>query len=192
MDVWTFNRWYNMVGNVLAANTVYKTVSSDNVRYTRWGGYCFRMGYGSQYEGPENHDPADVKSSNQPHDPIVGSSAMLWGNYCAAGASTRWLASDVPSADPVFPNPVPATQVLPASFYYSGRPAWWPSGKAWPPIGPDVNGGNVSGVGGHAYTLPAQDCYTAASASVANFNPASCYAASGAPAVPTNLKIVRQ
>jgi hypothetical protein len=191
-DIWTFNRWYNMIGNVMAANTVYKTISSDATRYTRWGGYCFRMGYGSQYEGPENHDPADVGSSNQPQDPIVASSAMLWGNYCAAGASTRWLAGEVPSADPVFPNPVPASQVLPPSFFYSARPTWWPAAKAWPPIGPDVTGGNISGVGGHAYTTPAEDCYTAAGGTIANFNPATCYSASVGPlASPTNLRIVR-
>jgi hypothetical protein len=180
-DIWTFNRWYSLIGNVLAAKTVYKTASTDTTRYTRWGGYCFRLGYGSQYEGPENHDPADVGTSNQPHDPLVGSSAMLWGNYCAAGASTRWLASDVPSADPVFPNPVPASQVLPPSFYYAAKPAWWPVSKPWPAIGPDVAGGNASGVGGHAYTLPAADCFTTSGGTIANFNPASCYVSGGGP-----------
>ena len=190
-DIWTFNRWYNMIGNVMAATVVYKTLDTDSTRYTRWGGYCFRMGYGSQYEGPENHDSADVGSSNQPHDPIVGPSTMLWGNYCAAGASTRWLPGEVPSANPVFPNPVPANQNLPASFYYAAKPTWWPAAKAWPPIGPDVTGGNAAGVGGHAYTLPAKDCYTAAGGTIASFNPSTCYAASGAPAAPTNLRIIR-
>jgi hypothetical protein len=195
MDIWTYNRWYNLIGNVLAADVVYKTLSTDSTRYNRWGNYCFRLGYGSQYEGPENHDPADVGGSNQASDPIVGSSTMLWGNYCVAGASTRWLASEVPSSDPVFPNPVPASQTLPASFYYAARPSWWPAAKAWPPIGPDVTSGNISGLGGHAYTLPAQDCYTAAGRNISNFNPASCYGQTPGPAplalsAPTNLRIL--
>jgi hypothetical protein len=190
-DIWTHNRWYNIIGNVMAATAVYKTLSTDSTRYNRWGRYCLRMGYGSQYEGPENHDSADVGNSNQPHDPLVASSAMLWGNYCAAGASTRWVPSEVPSADPLFANPVPASQTLPASFYYAARPPWWPASKAWPPIGPDVSGGNVTGLGGHAYTLPAQDCYTAAGGNISSFNPASCYAqtAGTAPAAPSNLQV---
>jgi len=192
-DIWTYNRWYNMIGNVMAGSIVYKTTSKDAVLYSRWGGYCFRMGYGSQNAQAQNHDSADVGTSNQADDPLVASSAMLWGNYCASGASTRWVASEVPTADPVFPNPLPTNQILPASFYYSAKPAWWPGGKAWPPIGPDVTGGNISGLGAHANTLPAQDCYTAASGSVSNFNPANCYArvTVRAPTAPTNLKVVK-
>lgn len=42
-----------------------------------------------------------------------------------------------------YTNFVPSTTTLPASFIYSSMPSWWPSGKAWPDIGPDVTGGNV-------------------------------------------------
>jgi hypothetical protein len=87
-----------------------------------------------------------------------------------------------------FYNPCPTVNTLPASFYYSAKPSWWPSGKAWPIIGPDVTGGNLltcsggtqtrafvtttttaacTGAGGTTstyanglvYSNPAMDCY---------------------------------
>ena len=59
----------------------------------------------------------------------------------------------------LYGNGCPASNELPTSFYYSSTPSWWPSGKPWPPIGPDVSGGNVSGVNGEVNTIPAEDCY---------------------------------
>src|SRR6266571_2475923 len=55
-------------------------------------------------------------------------------------------------------NSVPANQTLPASFYLSAKPSWWGT-MPWPAIGPDVTGGNIANVGGHAYKNPAQVCY---------------------------------
>jgi len=184
LDVWAYHRWYNAVGNVIGA-TVYKSLYSDGTKYDRWSGVAFRLGYASQYASGTTEPGVNVYP-----DPIVPSSIMLWGNYVTAGASTRWLSSEVPSSDPVFPNPVPASQTLPSSFYLTAKPSWWPAAKPWPPIGPDVTGGNISGYAGHAYTIPTQDCYTAAGA-IANFNPSTCYAASSAPSAPTNLRIIR-
>ena len=83
------------------------------------------------------------------------------------------------------PIAVPSSTTLPASFYYRSTPSWWPSGKTWPPIGPDVSSGNLglcnggtypdnmvtsssfctggtfagSDAGGHANSNPAMDCY---------------------------------
>jgi hypothetical protein len=86
------------------------------------------------------------------------------------------------------------TQTLPVSFYLSSQPGWWPSGVAWPAIGPDVTGGN--GPGGHVASTtaanPAQYCYTAimggtdGTGSPLSFNANSCYAAPPPPA-PQNL-----
>jgi hypothetical protein len=189
VDIWTYNRWYNLIGNLMAANAVYKSLYTDSTLYTRWGGASIRLGYASQYGQVKDTDPADVGTSNVDADPLVVSSTMLWGNFSAAGNSTRWLASEVPAGDAVFPNPVPSSQALPASFYYSGRPAWWPASKPWPAIGPDVTGG--TSMAGHAYTLPAQDCYQAAGGNIANFNPAVCYATTSTPpSAPTNFRII--
>ena len=111
----------------------------------------------------------------------------------AANEAVRWESSEVPTGAE-YPNSVPASHTLPASFYLSAKPNWWPSAKAWPPIGPDVTGGNISGVGGHAYTIPAQDCYTSIGGTLTSFNAATCYPISGggAPPAPTNLLILVQ
>jgi len=45
---------------------------------------------------------------------------------------------------------------IPASLYYSAIPSWWPSSIAWPPVGPDVTGGNIDT---HVNKIPAQVCY---------------------------------
>src|SRR6185369_4240481 len=180
-DLASYHRWYNLIGNVGGA-TVYKGLATDATKYDRWSPVLFRLGYPQQ-------NASNATTNGVAYDPVVWTSVMLWGNYIGTGG-TRFLAAEVPSADPVLPNPVPASQVLPSSFYLSTRPNWWPTGKPWPAVGPDVTGGNVSGFGGHAYTTPAQDCYTAAGGSLANFNPAACYPTNPGPSTPTGLRIV--
>jgi hypothetical protein len=181
-DLNSYHRWYNMIGNVIVSS-VYESRCDTPPLYNRWSGVAFRLGYPQQ-------NASCATTSGVAFDTLVYSSLMRWGNYVTGSGSTNFLASEVPSSDPVFPNPVPASQTLPASFYLSAKPNWWPSAKPWPAIGPDVTGGNIAGLAGHAYTLPAQDCY-AASGTIANFNPATCYAVTGSPppAQPTNLRI---
>ncbi|HLK36850.1 MAG TPA: hypothetical protein VKU41_08875, partial [Polyangiaceae bacterium] len=94
-----------------------------------------------------------------PDDPVVGQTLMRWGNWDVVNGATRWLASEVPSGIGPLGNAVPASQSLPPSFYLAQKPDFWPASKAWPPIGPDVVGGNIAGLGGHAYSNPAKDCY---------------------------------
>src|SRR5439155_6805275 len=71
---------------------------------------------------------------------------------------------------------------------------------AWPPIGPDVTSGDISGVGGHAYKIPARRCDEAmVSPGTTNgngaynaFNPTGCYRGVGggtAPSAPANLRV---
>lgn len=91
--------------------------------------------------------------------------------------------SMVPTATTFYPNSIPASTTFPASFFYASKPSWWPAGKAYPPIGGDVTGGNVSvciggvneaayvltsgqcpggtlnGLGGHITSIPAMDMY---------------------------------
>jgi len=138
---------------------------------------------------------------------------MRWGNYDVVTGAVRWCgnssspgwattcgaASEVPTALSKYANAVPATTSLPASFYLSAKPSWWPSAKAWPPIGPDVTGGNIAGVGGHAYTIPAQDCYLNVMGGAINgtggvltFKAGRCYSTvSGtSPMAPTGLQAI--
>jgi hypothetical protein len=109
------------------------------------------------------------------------------------------VGAEVPSGLTKFANPVPATQTLPTSFYLTSKPLWWPAAKAWPPIGPDVAGGNIANVGGHAFTIPAQDCYTNimvgpadGSGAALNFNANTCYTTSNTipPSPPPSVKAV--
>jgi hypothetical protein len=185
-QLWAFHRFYNLIGNVLGTpgtNTIYTSTTYVN-------------GVNTAVIG-ENYGNSDV-----PSDPNVSATLMLWGNADSATgfASPRFNCSEVPTAltgvQAPFSNPCPASHTLPASFYYSSAPSWWPSGKPFPPIGPDVTGGNVAGVDGHVYTIPAEDCYTSLGGNangtgpaLTNFNEASCYSQTVAtqPQPPTDL-----
>jgi hypothetical protein len=118
-------------------------------------------------------------------DALVGQTLMRWGNYDTVSGAARWQAAEVPSGIAAYPNPVPASQTLPASFYLRAKPAWWSSTIPWPAIGPDITGGNVASLGGHVYKIPAQVCWEGMTAdpafsgdpaSVKVFTPNNCYA----------------
>jgi hypothetical protein len=47
---------------------------------------------------------------------------------------------------------------MPASLFYTARPSWWPGAKAWPCIGPDLDGLESVDAGNYI-TLPAEDRY---------------------------------
>ena len=115
---------------------------------------------------------------------------MRWGNYDVVNAATQWNSNEAsPGAVPYVNANLTLSYFsslshsLPASLYYSSTPSWWPSGKAWPAIGPDVSSGNLgictgtygksqatssnqctggtlaSAWASHANSIPAQDCY---------------------------------
>lgn len=156
-------RYWHFIGNVLGRagyHTVYENDSSDTAIY--------RLGIAYGGIGA---------------DALVDTTTMRWGNYDTVNAAVRFVAEEVPSGITFFPNSVPATQNLPASFYLSSQPAWW-GAMPWPSIGPDVTGGDVANVGGHVYKIPAQLCwegmsadpaYTGDPAGVKIFTPTSCY-----------------
>jgi len=170
VQLYAFHRFYNFIGNIVGTvgvNTVYNSGTATNTN-------AFGIGYGN----------------GVPNDPNVQTTAMLWGNCDSATGfgACRFNSSEVPSGlagvQATYANPVPSSHTLPASFYYSSKPSWWPSGKAWPAIGPDISGGNLSicssgvyvrslvndismctggtgstGMNGLAYSNPAMDCY---------------------------------
>ena len=115
---------------------------------------------------------------------------MRWGNYDVVNNAARWDATEaspgsVPYINANFSSSYfsALSHSLPASLYYSSTPSWWPSGKNWPPIGPDVTSGNIgvctgtyagaqattssqcsggtltSAWASHATSIPAQDCF---------------------------------
>lgn len=163
----SFSRFENFIGNILGTTGV----------NTSYPGDIFDLGSGN------SNGTVTV-----PSDPNVSPTLMRWGNCDSASGfgSCRFVSGEVPSAlsgtQAPYSNPVPGSTTLPASFYYAAKPSWWPLTKAWPPIGPDVTGGNVSGVSGLAYTIPAQDCYlntmsgpSDGTGAVLSFNANSCY-----------------
>ena len=81
--------------------------------------YCYCFGYS------EAND--DGTSGTYPEDNrLPYTTAILHGNYDYASDSTKW-------------DPTISDHALPASYYLPGKPAWWPAGIPWPPIGPDLN-----------------------------------------------------
>jgi hypothetical protein len=186
-----YNRFNNVVGNVLG------TTAFSWTGYTSGGSPILTIGAG------ESGGTYTV-----PSDSNVGRTIMLWGNYDVVTSAVRWCGnssdpgwsttcsstSEVPSGISQYPNPVPTSTTLPASFYLSSKPSWWPSAKPWPPIGPDVTGGNMANLAGHANTIPAADCYSNVmggpangTGSVLSFNAATCY--SGAPPPSSGVSI---
>ncbi len=227
-----YNRDENVVGNVLGTPGI--TIGYDD------------------FSNPSQaaQENSMVYILNQPHgsmsaDSVVAKTLLRWGNYdnvtgavrwCGNSSDTGWStkcgnSSEVPttSASP-YNNAVPSKgdtgigqSAMPASFIYASTPSWWPSGKPWPAIGPDVtngsmgqcSGGTYAGLmataagqctggtlsaqvdAGHAYSIPAMDCYFSlggppdGSGSALSFNASQCYASSGTsgsgPAPPTGL-----
>jgi len=189
-----FHRFYNVIGNVLGT-------TGTQTSYLNGVSPIYYIGNGY----------TDGKTGTVvPNDPTVVQTLYRWGNCDAvnglSAADCQWNSSEVPTTGNLatsqqpYAQTAPSNHTLPPSFYYSSTPSWWPSSKAWPIIGPDVTGGNISGTGGLAYTNPAEDCYNSLSGSTSNgsggpfpFDATTCYgsaATSGGvtpPAPPSNL-----
>ncbi len=132
---WATN--YNMIGNVLGTGEGYSTIyQASGSAYLK--GVIYKLNYPNccnyGYDGVASNP---VQSTY--YDTNVEGSAIFHGNFDYATNSAIW---DSNAAD----------HTLPSSLYYTdGKPLWWPSNVAWPPIGPDVEG--------LADKIPAQKCY---------------------------------
>jgi len=118
------SRYGNIIGNVLGTpgyHSVYQSFGAfDDLSIYIWG----------------------AGQLGQPTDTLVNTTTMRWGNYDVVNGATRFLSAEVPTGAPTYPNTVPASQTLPASFYLTSKPAWFGS-IPWPAVGPDVSSGDV-------------------------------------------------
>jgi hypothetical protein len=167
MIVAALNRSFNLIGNVLGC----PTTDGASTGYMTGSNPIYNIG------------ASFSQAFTVPADPNVQRTIMLWGNYDTFTAAVRWCGNssdtgwsttcasttEVPSGISVYPNSIPTQGdtgagqgVMPASFYLSSQPSWWPSAKPWPPIGPDVTGGNLrvcnGGVNGNAYVTTSGQC----------------------------------
>ena len=161
-----FSRFFNAIGNILGT-------TGTNTTYTGSSSSTYIIGSGN---------------SPVPSDANVSTTLMRWGNCDSATGfgSCTFSSGEVPSSlsgtQAAYSNPLPSSDVLPSSFYYASTPSWWPNAKVWPTTGPDISGGNISGVSGHANTIPAQDCFLSTmsgpsdgTGNVLSFNANVCY-----------------
>lgn len=206
------NRFFSIIGNVLGtAGVMTGYVNSGNFGLPN---YAMNIGTGDTTTCAAG--PGCNVNTIVPPDPTVPQTAMIWGNCdptnggvggaaftaCAFNSANVPVTANLSASQQPYANFIPSSTTLPASFYYSSTPSWWPSGKPWPIIGPDVTGGNVPGVNGLAYTNPAQDCYNSLTGSTSNgtggpfpFDATTCYGSESLgsgppPAAPTNLSAV--
>lgn len=156
-----------------------------------------------------------TSSGQAGYDAKTFTTMVRWGNCDSVTgfAACRFNASEVSPAGalPFMPAvAMPAVQSIPATFFLSDgdRLRWWCYGTtagnctspAWPPIGPDVTGGNVPNTGGRANKIPARLCFEAMAddptygGAVRLFNPQACYQGAGGstsnpPPAPTGLTV---
>jgi hypothetical protein len=193
IHMYAASRYYNLIGNVLGQagyHTNYACVATTLSDCPNEVTSIFKMGFTGH--GGTNNNGFCTNTTCSTHgnwDPMTGASAMRWGNWDTVTNSAKFAAAEVPSGLSLYANPVPASQLLPASFYLSAKPSWF-GATSWPAIGPDIAGGNVAGVGGHANMIPAHACYANmmhgpadGSGGALAFDPAACYASSNQPPV---------
>jgi hypothetical protein len=164
VNIWAFNRFINVVGNVLGTPDYHRIYedSSSPIATRGWPErsiYVLGFSGSGEYEGLTN-------------DPLVMSTMLRWGNFDYATNETHWDPDEIPSG-----QPVPAAGSLPASLWLPARPDWW-GAVQWPAIGPDVSGGEDRA--GHASRIPAQICYDTSprqndGTGAIVFDPAACY-----------------
>lgn len=162
INVWAFNRFVNVVGNVLGTSR-YHWIYENSVSPRAVRGRPERSIFVLGFSGSSEQQPLG-------NDPLVIATMLRWGNFDYGTNEVRWNPDEIPSSEPV-----PATRTLPASLFLSARPTWW-GAMPWPAIGPDVTGGQDSA--GYAHQIPAQVCFASRSRNAHGqlvFDARNCY-----------------
>jgi hypothetical protein len=156
IDINDYNDYYNVVGDILGS-THGNSIPYVDSRVSPASGFgnnvYLRIGYNGS-------DDATISPNT------VYPTTFIDGVYLPISATFQWNSG---------------AHSLPVSFFFTSKPSWWGS-QPWPPIGPDVTGGNIAGVGGYANSIPAMDCFNSVTSNgttnVTTFNEATCYPAS--------------
>jgi hypothetical protein len=169
IDIEDFNDYYNLVGDIVGSPhaTTQGYVDSKISPATGFSSsVCIRYGYNG--------------SSNTTVNPnTVFPTTFIHGVYGCQSGTFTW--------DAGHPN-----HTLPASFFLNSKPSWWGT-LPWPAIGPDVTGGNIAGVNGHANAIPAMNCFNTTTLNgtinTTTFNATACYGGTSGtqPSPPTGL-----
>lgn len=198
MQIAHWSTYYNLVGDIVGSAQQQVLVNTNGVALGQVNSVQYpsnrdydTTAYGYSWGYGESNDSGSGSGCGGGVSPCNGTQAFstgfLHGEYTNVDNTINWLTGLI--------------QVLPASFYLSAKPTWWPAGMPWPAIGPDVKGG--TGPGGHVYSKTAgnaaQYCYTVimggadgGARSPLGFNSAKCYSGSlaNAPNPPTGLTAV--
>jgi len=187
----SFSRVNNVVGNVMGQSGYHDTYESyatsltAGVNQSKLSTSIYSLGWTGVAESS-----AGTCAFAPACDLIVRSTLMRWGNYDTVHAATQWNSTEASPGAVAYVNANftstyfgSLARTLPASLYYNSTPSWWPSGKNWPAIGPDISTGNVGTCTGiyvgsqatsssqctggtlntawasHVTSIPAQDCY---------------------------------
>lgn len=160
-------RYHNSIANVLGTPG-YHTNYQDSANQQQTANFqsIYLIGSGNSGVSPA-----------VPNDAVALKTLFRWGNWdnvssgvgirwCGTSSNTGWASicgsvSEVPTGANcttcAYPIPVPTKgdtgSALPASFYLSSRPSWFPLTTPWPPIGPDVTSGNIGQCSGTLNTV---------------------------------------
>jgi hypothetical protein len=206
--VQAYNRYWNLVASVLGTSgyhTTYQYVSASGAPCTSYGwngvyNLAFSWTLTAFASACGDGTPWTIYN-----DPLMASSLMRWGNYDTVSGSVQTNSGETGSGASAYPglsSPSTSWSSYP-SLYLSGTPSWlvFPGGSgpsSLPLVGPDITGGNIANVGGHAYHNPAANCFlnvlggqTNGSSGVLPFDASLCYPTSAAnasgPLAPLNL-----
>jgi hypothetical protein len=200
-----FNRYNNLVANVLGNGTYARTYQNQGATGSPSScpGFTWQVLYSLNFANGNQtpFSPACQSSAySLDNDSLVSSTLMRWGNYDTVNGSVQTNSGETASGSPAYPGlSSPSTSWSSyKSLYLSSAPSWWGT-MPWPAVGPDVTGGNIANVGGHAYHNPAANCYlnvlkgsVTGSSGPLSFDASTCYGSSaastsGGPPAPLSL-----
>jgi len=158
------SRFSNSIGNVLGNPAASNSYDGPYPIFNNSLYGCNGPGPGGiQPCGYDGGHPGQIGGGeNIPFDPYTPQTLMRWGNFANCSTSggdakcqtSVFSTTEVPTSSVLNAAQQPFANFIPScnsascfgnykSFFLSSQPSWWPAGKPWPPIGPEVTGGNL-------------------------------------------------